>query len=90
LAAKSIRQAVHDSKLDHSIMKRDASSRKGNSGAAKAEASLKLPDWYAKVELSVSAAERPTTKPHFQKKSRTFGACEKFAVSNDRAEPPKR
>jgi hypothetical protein len=46
LAAKSIRQAVHDSKLDHSIMKRDASSRKGNSGAAKAEASLKLPDWY--------------------------------------------
>jgi hypothetical protein len=43
LAAKSIRQAVHDSKLDHSIMKHDASSRKGNSGAAKAEARLKLP-----------------------------------------------
>jgi hypothetical protein len=51
LAAKSIRQAVHDSKLDHSIMKRDASSRKGNSGAAKAEARLKLPDWYAKAGL---------------------------------------
>jgi len=46
LADKSTRRAVHDSKLDHSIMKRDASSRKGNSGAAKAEASLKLPDWY--------------------------------------------
>jgi hypothetical protein len=58
---------VHDSKLDHSIMKRHASSRKGNSGAAKAEARLKLPDWYAKAELLVSAAGRPSTKPHSQK-----------------------
>jgi hypothetical protein len=40
LAAKSIRQAVHDGKLDHSIMKHDASSRKDNTGAAKAEARL--------------------------------------------------
>lgn len=54
-------------RLNHSIMNRDTSSRKGNSGAAKAEARLKLPDWYTKAELSVSAAERPSTKPHSQR-----------------------
>ena len=34
-------------------MKRDASSPKGNSGGAKAEASLKLPDGNAKAELEL-------------------------------------
>ena len=58
---------MHDTKPDHSIMKRDASPRKGNSDAAKTEARLKLPDWYAKAELSVSAVERPGAKPHSQK-----------------------
>jgi hypothetical protein len=58
---------VHDSKLDHSIVKRDVSARKGKNDAAKGEATLKLPNWYEKAELSISAALRPSTKPKSQK-----------------------
>jgi len=38
---------VQDSKLDHPIVKRDVSASKGKNDAAKGEATLNLPNWYA-------------------------------------------
>jgi hypothetical protein len=69
---------VHDSQLDHSIMKRDASSRKGNSGGAKAEASLKLPAGYANAELSVSAVPAMTDLSPVSGAKRTISARSEY------------
>jgi hypothetical protein len=58
---------VHHSKLNRPTVKRDVSSRKANDDAAEEEATLKLPNWYEKAELSISVALRPSKKPHSQK-----------------------
>ena len=57
---------MHDSKSNHSVVKRDVSSRKANNDAAKGNATLKHPNWYEKAELSISA-QRPSTKSRSQK-----------------------
>ena len=58
---------MHHSKLNRPTVKRDVSSRKANDDAAEEEATLKLPNWYEKAELSISVALRPSKKPHSQK-----------------------
>jgi len=46
-------------------MKRDLSSRKANDGVAEEEATLMLPNWYEKAELSISGlkAEQKVSFP---------------------------
>jgi len=58
---------MHDSKLDDSSQKRDVSAGKGKNDAAKGVATIHLPNWYQKAELSISAALRPSAKPKSQK-----------------------
>jgi hypothetical protein len=63
---------VHDNKLDRSVVKHDIAPRKGNNGKTRVAASLNLPDWYAKAELSVSAAQRPSAKPKSEQIENTW------------------
>jgi hypothetical protein len=58
---------VRHSKLNRPAVKRDASSRKANDGAAEEEATLRLPNWYGNAEQSIGVALRPSKKPHSQK-----------------------
>jgi hypothetical protein len=50
-------------KLGYSAVERDTSPNK----SAKEAETPKSPDWYGKAELSISAADRPSTKPKSQK-----------------------